>query len=64
MDTTTKILRCDMDKACTADVSHVDHKGYVYCAAHGVQRKTSGIRCRKLTATEIRKLAASEPITY
>ena len=61
---TPKILRCAMENECTAEVTHADHKGYVYCATHGVERKRSGIRCRKLTKTEIRKLAASEPITY
>lgn len=55
--------RCDMERDCDEPVTHIDHKGYVYCYAHGQQRKASGIRCRKLTPAEARRIAAGQPLT-
>lgn len=57
-------LRCDMQKDCEGTVTHVDEKGYVYCAVHGPERRQSGIRCRQLTIGEIAKLDRGEPIPY
>lgn len=58
-------LTCDMVHGCTARVSMIDEKGYVYCGPHGKQRRDSGIRCRKLTGPELRQLETGKPLaTY
>lgn len=31
--------RCDMVDGCTAPVTHLDTKGYVYCTPHGLERR-------------------------
>ncbi len=54
--------RCDMDSTCTHPVSHIDCKGYVYCATHGAQRGASGVRTRKLTPAELATVLAGKPI--
>lgn len=59
-----QVLVCDMTKGCAAPVTHVDEKGYVYCTTHGQQRRSGGIRCRKLTAAERRKLESGRTISY
>jgi hypothetical protein len=56
-------LKCDMQVACKADVTHVDNKGYVYCACHGKHRALS-VPCRALRATEIAKLTNGQTIKY
>lgn len=59
----TPPLSCDMEKGCTAPVSYVDNKGYIYCTRHGVMRRV--IRpCRKLTAAELKRLQAGQTISY
>lgn len=56
MSETTKTLACDMVAGCSAPVSHIDDKGYVYCAPHGLDRR--GARpCRKLRPYELRRLS-------
>lgn len=57
-------LRCDMRSDCTAPVSMIDDRGFAYCAPHGVSRRGGGIRCRKLTPAELRKLERGEVIAY
>lgn len=57
-------LKCDMEDDCKEAVTHVDNKGYAYCARHGVQRKQSGTPCRQLRPGEIRKLQQGQPIRY
>ena len=52
-----------MERGCTAPVTYVDVKGYVYCTRHGQQRQSSQ-RCRKLTPFELRRLQAGETIAY
>jgi hypothetical protein len=54
-------LACDMEKDCAAPVTHVDEKGYVYCAPHGVERKAYR-RCRKLRPYELRSLRTGVPL--
>lgn len=54
-------LRCDMDRACTSPVTHVDRKGYVYCTMHGLRRRADQ-PCRKLLAHEVRKLESGKPL--
>ena len=58
---TTKVLKCDMKAECTEAVTHIDNKGFVYCHAHGVQRK--GYRpCRLLTSKERKQLESGAPL--
>jgi hypothetical protein len=47
---------CDMTDECDEPVTHVDTKGYIYCARHAAMRcsGTSGRRCRKLRAGELK----------
>jgi len=47
-------LSCEWSNDCLAPVTHLDRKGYVYCAHHA---KQSG-RGRKLTASELRQMGA------
>lgn len=54
-------LNCAMVDGCKDTVSHIDNKGFIYCAKHGVQRKAS-IPCRKLTASELKQLNSGAPI--
>lgn len=61
---TPETLTCDMENDCTAPVTHVDEKGWLYCATHGPQRRQSGRQCRKLTAAEIKRLQAGLTISY
>lgn len=56
------VLRCDREKDCTAPIAYIDEKGYIYCTAHGVMRRMYR-RCRKLTAPELQRLQAGEPLT-
>jgi hypothetical protein len=59
----TGALQCDMTTACTCTVTHIDNKGYSYCASHGAARKQS-VPCRKLTRAEIERLKAGLTIRY
>lgn len=49
-------LACAMYVSCSAEVSMIDEQGYVYCASHGVSRRSGGTRCRKLRPHELRRL--------
>lgn len=49
-------LTCDMSRDCTAPVTHLEEKGYIYCTAHAADRRTYGHRCRKLRPHEIKRL--------
>lgn len=58
-------LTCDMERDCAAPVTHIDEKGFVYCAKHGPERRHSGRRCRRLTPAELKQLRAGQPLaTY
>lgn len=59
-----RTLRCDMIEGCEVQITHVDNKGYLYCAHHGAQRKTGGIPTRKLRPIEIRRLESGQTIRY
>lgn len=54
-------LRCDTNETCTEPVTHIDNKGFTYCAGHGVVRRSSH-PCRKLRTHELRKLQRGETI--
>jgi hypothetical protein len=55
-------LRCDMKKECGLPVTMLDNKGFIYCVTHGLQRRSWGIPCRKLTSSEIKGLKRGEPV--
>ena len=57
------MLTCQMTENCADPVTHVDEKGYVYCASHGQQRKYH-CRCRKLRSAEKKTLEAGNTISY
>lgn len=51
------VLTCDMDRECKAAVTHIDEKGFVYCAPHGIDRRTySGRYCRRMRPWEVKRL--------
>jgi hypothetical protein len=58
----TKPLSCAMP-ACCAMVTHIDDKGFVYCAPHGTNRRAV-CRCRKLRPHEAAMLRRGELIRY
>lgn len=55
-------LKCGMT-ACSDTVTHMDDKGFTYCASHGIERR-NWRRCRKLLPFEKRLLLAGTPIYY
>lgn len=55
-------LRCAMTADCPHAVGMIDSKGYVYCGPHGLSRRGGGIRCRVLTAAELKRLQAGEAL--
>lgn len=57
------VLRCDKEKDCVRQVTHVDHKGHVYCGPHA-RRKIDGIRPRELRAHEVKQLEQGGTIRY
>lgn len=59
---TTVALRCDWDHDCAEAVSMIDSKGFAYCAYHGMGRRCSGTRCRKLQPYELRRLQRGEQV--
>jgi hypothetical protein len=54
-------LACDMRFDCDAPVTHMDHKGFVYCTEHGLRRRVY-CPCRSLRPFEVRKLQRGEVI--
>ncbi len=58
-----KRLVCDMERTCSSPVTHMDEKGFVYCAAHGNDRKYT-MRCRKLAVWELERITAGLCISY
>lgn len=56
-------LTCQMTEACTGEVTHIDEKGFVYCAPHGATRKSHCL-CRQLRASELRALRECRTIPY
>ncbi len=53
---------CEWRSWCKAPVSHIDEKGYVYCAEHGAIRRRYGIRCRALSPAELATIRSGKPI--
>lgn len=54
-------LACDMHIDCPGDVTHIDSAGFIYCAAHGLQRRQYE-PCRKLRAHEVKRLQRGNPL--
>lgn len=48
-------VKCAMLENCNNQVTHIDKKGFVYCQAHGVQRKAY-IATRKLKPAELKRI--------
>lgn len=61
MSTVDGKLHCDMERDCAEPVTHIDRKGYVYCTAHGAQRKLYQ-PCRKLRPFELKRLQTGESL--
>ena len=60
-----KTLTCASMGDCDGSaVTHIDEKGYVYCALCGNSRRQSGVRCRRMTAGEIHRAKRGEPFHY
>jgi hypothetical protein len=57
----TTIVTCDMVEGCKEPIAYIDIKGYVYCRAHGIDRKDT-CRCRRLTPKELRQILSGEPL--
>lgn len=55
-------LTCGMRKDCGAPVTMLDEKGFAYCTEHGVERRSHGPRCRRLTTAELLQLRLSIPL--
>lgn len=51
-------LHCDGARGCTAPVTHIDSKGWIYCEAHAFQLG----RGRQLTPAELKQLQAGNTI--
>jgi len=58
---TTIVLTCDMEDGCKEPITHIDEKGWIYCADHGRDRQ-SYQRCRKLRPSELKQLQRGEPL--
>lgn len=54
-------IKCDMELGCKHPVEYLDIKGFVYCKSYGLVRKQY-MRCRKLTAREVKQLNVAKPI--
>ena len=58
MKNSTKKLQCEMRDDCSSEVTHLEDKGYIYCAEHAKVRRCYGHRCRKLRPHELRRVQA------
>lgn len=56
------IPTCDMTENCTDPVTHIDQNGFVYCTAHGIERR-DWKPCRKLRSHELRRIERGEQVT-
>jgi hypothetical protein len=50
-------LKCNFTEQCANVVSHIGSKGYTYCKFHGERRTGMYERVRRLTASELTRLA-------
>jgi|SRR6185369_14428356 len=56
-----RTLKCDMKHDCARPVTHIDEKGFIYCAEHGQQRRNHK-RCRKLQGWELQRLLEGKTV--
>lgn len=54
-------MTCDMRRDCTMPVTHIGSKGYIYCAAHALDRR-GWEHCRKLRKWEIALIERGIPL--
>lgn len=54
-------LKCDMLDGCASKITHIDNKGFIYCADHAFNRKFS-VPTRKLLKKEIVQLENGKQI--
>lgn len=57
-----RVLTCDMEKDCSEPVAMIDQAGFIYCHAHGLERR-DWEPCRKLQGWELRRLEKGKPLT-
>jgi hypothetical protein len=55
-------LKCEMKEDCAESATMIEEKGFIYCAAHGLNRRSYGRRCRKLRQSEINGLLRGEQV--
>lgn len=54
-----------MRDTCTDKVTHIGHKGYIYCASHGQFRQVLGAeRTREMYKYEVELIKAGKTISY
>jgi hypothetical protein len=54
---------CDKKKDCPEPVTHIDDRGFVYCAVHGPAMSDGYYRrCRKLRPHELNRINRGETI--
>ncbi len=58
-----RVLQCDYRRECKHPVTHVGHRGFVYCE-QDAGNMSGGERTRKLKADEIAKLQLDGLITF
>jgi len=56
------IIKCQMIENCIEEVTHIDQRGFIYCACHGYTRRVSGTPCRKMTKKELKFINAGQPL--
>lgn len=54
---------CQRSEIRAGDVAMIDRKGYAYCEPCGLTRRESGVPCRKLRPSELKRLLAGTPLT-
>lgn len=55
--------QCAMSQDCSAPVTHIGNRGWVYCAAHALDRRRGQMeRTRKMRAWELKLIAAGKPL--
>lgn len=57
------ILKCDGERGCNARVTHIDKKGFAYCAEHGKER-ASWVPCRPMRQWELARLHNGQTIAW
>lgn len=56
-------LRCVGAEGCVSPVTHIDNKGFIYCASHGEARRFAR-PCRKMRKWEIARLEGGQTISW